>query len=144
MNGTATFPASCQEYFERGTKTNGSYKIRPSLELHSFFVECEFDESGITLIRPTDWKSEGYTYPSNESQECHTYDCYTKSIDYGISLEQIEVHFTFKDSLFAKPYVIKALTNISSGCDQKIKHICKNHRLTGISSWTGRDTVKVS
>ena len=91
LNGTATFPASCQEYFERGTRTNGTYKIRPSLELHSFNVECEFIETGITLLRPKDWKSEGYIYPSNDSQRCHTRNCYTKSLDYGVSIDQIQV-----------------------------------------------------
>ena len=31
---------------------------------------------------------------------------------------------------------------MSSNCQQEIKHVCKNHRLTGVSSWTGRDGVK--
>ena len=92
LNGTATFPATCQEYYERGTSTNGTYKIRPSLELHSFYVECEFtDDLGITLLRPRDWKSDGFTYPANDSDRCHTPDCFTKSIDYGITVEQIQV-----------------------------------------------------
>ena len=34
------------------------------------------------------------------------------------------------------------MTEISTNCEQKIKHICKNHRLTGISSWTGRNGIK--
>ena len=94
MNGTATFPASCAEYFDRGTRFNGTYKIRPSLQLHSFYVECEFTEdTGITVIRQNDWKSAGYKYPENDSQRCLNADCFTKTIEYGVSLDQIEVRF---------------------------------------------------
>ena len=96
LNGTATFPATCQEYFDRGTRFNGTYKIRPSLEIHSFYVECEFTEDiGITVIRQNDWKSDGYHYPQNDSQRCQNADCFTKSIEYGISLDQIEVRWSF-------------------------------------------------
>ena len=31
INGTTTFGASCQEYFERGSRQNGTYSIRPDL-----------------------------------------------------------------------------------------------------------------
>ena len=98
LNGTATYPATCQEYFDRGTRFNGTYKIRPSLELHSFYVECEFIEDiGITLIRQNDWKSDGYLYPENDSQRCQNADCYTKSLDYDASVDQIEVKYAFKN-----------------------------------------------
>ena len=31
LNGTTTFGATCQEYFERGSRRNGTYSIRPDL-----------------------------------------------------------------------------------------------------------------
>ena len=31
---------------------------------------------------------------------------------------------------------------LSTNCEQKIQHRCKFHRLTGVSSWTGRDGSK--
>lgn len=92
MNGTATYPSTCQEYFDRGTRKNGTYKIRPSLELHSFRVLCEFTEdSGLTIVRPQDWNETGYVYPENENERCRSADCYTKTLEYGVSKEQIKV-----------------------------------------------------
>ena len=38
--------------------------------------------------------------------------------------------------------LFKALADTSTNCEQEIKHICKNHRLSGISSWTGRNGGK--
>ena len=32
--------------------------------------------------------------------------------------------------------------DLSTSCQQKITHRCKYHRLTGVSSWTGRDGVR--
>ena len=31
INGTTTFGATCQEYFEMGSKRNGTFSIRPDL-----------------------------------------------------------------------------------------------------------------
>ena len=31
LNGTTTFGATCQEYFQRGSRRNGTYSIRPDL-----------------------------------------------------------------------------------------------------------------
>ena len=56
MNGTYTFAASCQEYFDLGNRANGKFKIRPNIELHAFEVECEFNENGgETVLRPKTW-----------------------------------------------------------------------------------------
>jgi len=35
-------PASCEEYFNRGTIENGKYKIKPNTEINPFFVDCDF------------------------------------------------------------------------------------------------------
>ena len=36
LNGTTTYSASCQEYFEQGDQRNGTYFIRPSLSRKEF------------------------------------------------------------------------------------------------------------
>ena len=57
-------------------------------------MECEFDgENGITVVRPKTWKSEGFTYPENDSQKCQAPDCFTKSLNYGISADQMQVNY---------------------------------------------------
>ena len=41
LNGTTTFGASCQEYYERGSRRNGTYSIRPDLsrnEIQPIFI----------------------------------------------------------------------------------------------------------
>ena len=35
-------PASCQEYFDRGTTEDGKYQIKPNTEIEPFFVYCDF------------------------------------------------------------------------------------------------------
>ena len=35
-------PASCQEYFDRGTSETGQYEIKPNTEIEPFFVHCDF------------------------------------------------------------------------------------------------------
>ena len=98
MNGSATYPATCQEYFDRGTRNNGTYKIRPSLDLHSYHVECIFtDKEGFTLLRPIDWKQSGYIFPGNKSERCRDADCFTKMIRYGVNKAQIKVTNPIED-----------------------------------------------
>ena len=66
--------------------------IRPSIELHSFHVECQFNETeGLTVLRPIDWRKSGYNFPANESERCRNADCYTKKIQYGANISQIKV-----------------------------------------------------
>ena len=92
LNGTATYPATCQEYFDRGTRANGTYKIRPSIDLHSYHVQCKFTKTeGITFLHPIDWRKLGYTFPANELERCKNADCYTKMINYGVNMSQIKV-----------------------------------------------------
>ena len=51
LNGTTTYPSTCQEYFDRGTRTNGTFKIRPNLALNSYHVECIFSETeGMAIL----------------------------------------------------------------------------------------------
>ena len=66
--------------------------IRPSIELHSFHVECQFNETeGLTVLRPIDWRKSGYNFSANESERCRNADCYTKKIQYGANISQIKV-----------------------------------------------------
>ena len=61
--GATTYASSCMEYFKQGDRTNGSYTIRPDVELHSFEVTCEFTEkSGFTIIKPENWPKNGFTF----------------------------------------------------------------------------------
>ena len=97
INGTHTFAASCQEYFDLGNRINGSFKIRPNPELHAFEVECEFNESqGLTILRPMEWNQNGFTFPETEDQRCSEANCFTHSFEYSASNQQIEVKTTQK------------------------------------------------
>ena len=78
INGTHTFAASCQEYFDLGNRDNGKFKIRPNPELHAFEVECEFNESqGLTILRPMEWNENGFTFPETEDKRCSEPNCFT-------------------------------------------------------------------
>ena len=92
MNGTSTFAATCMEYFSLGNRRNGTYKIRPSLEHHSFEVQCEFtSDEGLTVLKPTTWRKDGFTYPPTEEKRCFESECFEHSFEYKPSLQQIEV-----------------------------------------------------
>ena len=89
-----SFPASCQEYFDLGNRVNGSFKIRPDPEYHSFDVQCEFNENqGITVLKPSQWTQGGYTFPPTEGQRCSEANCYTHNFEYSASNDQIKVRF---------------------------------------------------
>ena len=51
MNGTNTYAASCQEYFDLGNRVGGTFKIRPNINVQPFEVECEFN--GLTHVGET-------------------------------------------------------------------------------------------
>ena len=92
INGTHTFPATCQEYHAQGNRVNGLYKIRPNIELHAFTVECEFTEDkGITYLQPNDWRETGYIFPETENQRCNEANCFSHNFKYGASDDQIHV-----------------------------------------------------
>ena len=92
INGTHTFAASCQEYFDLGIRINGSFKIRPDSDYHAFDVECEFNENkGITVLKPSHWTQEGYTFPPTEDQRCSESNCFTHDFEYSASNDQIKV-----------------------------------------------------
>ena len=93
INGTHTYAASCQEYFDLGNRANGKFKIRPNTELHAFEVECEFNESGgLTVMKPKQWNEEGFTFPPSEDQRCSETNCFTHDFEYSASDYQIEVN----------------------------------------------------
>ena len=45
INGTTTFGASCQEYFERGSRRNGIYSIRPDVSSYGIKTLYELYET---------------------------------------------------------------------------------------------------
>ena len=92
MNGTSTFLASCQQYFENGERNNGTFRIRPDISLSSFEVYCAFgNDSGVTEIPVLDWPENGFVFPKNESVRCYEPNCFTQAVHYKPSLVQIEV-----------------------------------------------------
>ena len=92
INGTHTFAASCQEYFDLGNRDNGKYKIRPNATLHAFEVECEFNENGgATVMKPKQWTEDGFSFPPSEDKRCSEANCYTHSFEYSASDDQIQV-----------------------------------------------------
>ena len=92
INGTHTFAASCQEYFDLGNRVSGSFKIRPDPEYHAFDVDCEFNEDGsITVLKPNQWNPEGYIFPPTEDKRCSDANCFTHKFEYSASNDQIKV-----------------------------------------------------
>ena len=92
MNGTQTFTASCQEYYDLGSRTNGTYKIRPDPEYLAFDVECVFNQNqGITILKPSQWTEEGFTFPPTEDKRCSEANCFTHDLEYPASNDQIKV-----------------------------------------------------
>ena len=103
INGTHTFAASCQEYFDLGNRINGSFKIRPNPELHAFEVECQFNETqGLTVLKPNEWNENGFTFPPTEDQRCSEANCFTHSFEYSASYQQIQVKIVFYLNLKTK------------------------------------------
>ena len=105
MNGTSTFLASCHEYFVNGERNNGTFRIRPNISIPSFEVNCLFgNESAVTEITPVNLPKSGLVFPKNESVRCLEPNCFTQSVKYHPSLDQIEVIITFKLIIFGIPY----------------------------------------
>ena len=95
MNGTSTFLASCQQYFDNGERTNGTFRIRPDISLPSFGVNCRFgNDSAVTEIQPLDWPENGLIFPKNESVRCYEPNCFTQAVQYIPSINQIQVDAT--------------------------------------------------
>ena len=77
---------------------------------------------GKTIVRPTDWTEDGSRFPVNESERCTEPYCFSKSIEYKPSKDQIS-----------------AMTDLSVECKQEIEYECNLNALTGYSSWTDRN-----
>ena len=45
----------------------------------------------LTVIYPLDWPEVGKIYPESEEKRCIEPECYTETIKYGASKDQIEV-----------------------------------------------------
>ena len=115
-------PASCTELGTRGETKNGIYEIRPSLELDSFYVTCDFDAVPPKTIIKHDHDTFGATAIPGQGNGCQEAGCYSDTISYDATDEQI-----FK------------LIDISEGCQQSIKNNCTNNGLTNIAWWTDRN-----
>ena len=64
----------------------------PSKDLHAFEVECEFtDEEGRTVLKPEDWRQEGFTFPKTENERCTDPNCFSHIFKYAASSDQLEV-----------------------------------------------------
>ena len=121
IDGPTTYASSCMEYFDLGNRENGTFMIRPNVKLHSFEVQCEFTESqgqvstervvwpnetdgnrtvlqkpnkGITIIK-TKNLNDINTFPNASARRCTEPNCFTQSIEYHASNEQIEVRMIF-------------------------------------------------
>ena len=76
---------------------NGSFKIRPDPKTHAFDVDCEFNENqGITILKPDQWKPEGYIFPPTEDQRCSGANCFIHNFEYSASTDQIKVRFKIR------------------------------------------------
>ena len=125
---------------DRGESKNGTYTIKPTLSKHSFKVQCEFvDSKGYTIIKPTNLNETGNVYPPSKNQRCEDANCFTQSVDYGLDIEQLKVSAVF--SIF-DIFLFKALTQLSTHCQQAISHNCNNNPLTGFSSWSDINNVR--
>ena len=50
-------------------------------------MECDFrDGQGFTVIKPKDWKEEGYLFPPNEDYRCEHSNCFMHNFEYETSL----------------------------------------------------------
>ena len=104
INGTHTFAASCQEYFDRGHRITGSFKISPDPEYHAFEVECEFSKNqGVTILKLDQWTPEGYTFPPTEDQRCSEANCFTHNFEYSASNDQIKVGCNILFTMLRRP-----------------------------------------
>ena len=129
LNGTFTYASSCDEYFQQGDRSNGSFLIRPNpglgskfkynlecfpalnlkifipfFELHAFEVECEFTEfGGRTVIKSVDWNENGFIFPKSEEERCTDPDCFSHIFKYPVSKDQFQVCFIFSYSSYVHP-----------------------------------------
>ena len=97
LNGTTTFMASCQEYYDNGERKNGTFRIRPNIKMPSFEVNCIFtNEFAVTEIDPLN-SSDEMVFPKNESQRCSTPNCFTQK---GFQIDTLR---SVSLALFGKP-----------------------------------------
>ena len=102
LNGTTTFMASCQEYYDNGERNNGTFRIRPSIKMPSFEVNCIFTKDfAVTEINPLNSADE-IIFPRNESQRCSTPNCFTQK-GFQIDSSNISVSSSYSEVRFWKP-----------------------------------------
>ena len=65
----------------------------PYYELHAFEVECQFTtEEGRTVLKPKDWRQEGFTFPKAEEERCTDPNCFSHIFEYSASSDQLKVN----------------------------------------------------
>jgi len=128
VNGPIKALASCQEHYENGERKNGAFLIQPSLNSEPFEVKCAFDgnevETSITG-RHEHWPT--FTATPGLSNGCFEPGCFTDTIHYNASIDQIE-----------------SLMGISAHCLQHVWFNCTSNAITDFAWWTGRNGEKVS
>ena len=73
----------------------------PDNELHAFEVECQFTaEEGRTLLKPEDWRQEGFTFPKTEEERCTDPNCFSHDFKYPASPDQLKVRELFNRCKF--------------------------------------------
>ena len=55
-------------------------------------MECEFyDKEGRTVLKPEDWRQEGFIFPKTEEERCTDPNCFSHAFKYSASADQLEV-----------------------------------------------------
>jgi len=140
-------PASCDEYFDRGTIENGQYEIKPNTQIDPFLVYCDFrnlfkkkenfkiqkiifkpSKSGDQPVTVIDHDHPGYgiTSTPGQSDGCDEPGCFGDEINYKIEMEKII-----------------SIIEISQICQQRIINNCTGNGLSNFAWWTDRNGNQV-
>ena len=105
LSKTGRVLRTCEELGSNGINTSGTYLIDPDgqdIGERPIAVHCEFTDDGKSITKLL----HDYGTPINVEQ-CNTLHCFNHQFDYGIPTSQI-----------------KALTELSEHCEQKIDFGC--------------------
>ena len=102
------------------------FKIRPSVDVEPFEVFCEFNGNVGTTVVKHDHEGYGITSMPGQHDGCSEPGCYSDTISYDATMEQIE-----------------SLIQISANCEQSIVNNCTYNSLTDISWWLDRNGAQI-